>query len=256
MSSPTESGARDAFLLLVSLSVADRVTTTDEATVLEDFRRHLGIDVSKARSYRRLARRIAPTRIPDREQERIDLLSMLIRVAWSDGQLQDEERHFLDDVARTLQIPVVTKARLQHNGESHAQAHRSHMRRTLLLAGLILLLGTLGLAFALSRSNVDEMLVFKQIEERHAPAVVLVHVEYSMRTSTGDGRVARCTSTGTGFFITTDGLLVTNKHVVEPWKFRGEAGELAGDGFSIDPASVRIFVWPGGGSIHDARGQL
>tara|TARA_R110002072_G_scaffold3175_9_gene23705 strand:- start:1042 stop:2202 length:1161 start_codon:yes stop_codon:yes gene_type:complete len=60
------------------------------------------------------------------------------------------------------------------------------------------------------------------------------------------GQSLRLTSFGTGFFASSQGHVVTNKHVVEPWKFRETALRIAREGIEIDPSSYQLYAWRSG----------
>lgn len=62
-------------------------------------------------------------------------------------------------------------------------------------------------------------------------------------------------STGTGFFLTPEGLIATNKHVLEPWKFGGEPARLVATGYRVVPESVRVVAYPVGVPVADADGR-
>lgn len=51
---------------------------------------------------------------------------------------------------------------------------------------------------------------------------------------------------GTGFFASSQGHIITNKHVVQPWKFREMALRIAREGIEIDESSYQLHAWRGG----------
>jgi len=69
------------------------------------------------------------------------------------------------------------------------------------------------------------------------------------------GRGVRLTNFGTGFFASSQGHIVTNKHVVEPWKFRELALRIAREGIEIDPDSYRLYAWRSGARFLRSPGQ-
>ena len=255
MDSPTESGARDAFLQLVALAMADEVTTASEDEVLDDFRHHLGIPVAKARRYRRLARKTRPTRMPKTERERVDLLKMLVRVAWSDGRLCPHEETYLFELAGSMKIPRVTMARFLQEGQDRARARREHRLHVAMAVAGLLFVGALVFAYLSTRFGGDEMSEFRDLEQRYSSSVLLVHVEYRLRSPDG-AETARSSSTGTGFFVSADGVIATNKHVLQPWKFRGTSADRYASGWTVDESSYVAYAWPGGARVFDERGRF
>lgn len=129
--------------------------------------------------------------------------------------------------------------------EGVSRRTEARLRRALVLvAGLALVLA-IG-AFALGRyltTRVDNR--FADLFERHTPSVVYVQV----RSDTGTP-LDEALFSGTGFFVSSDGYIVTNKHVIEPYKFTPEAAVwachvVAATGRPIEE-SISISVYIGG----------
>ncbi|MSR73904.1 MAG: serine protease [Planctomycetes bacterium] len=86
--------------------------------------------------------------------------------------------------------------------------------------------------------------VFRNIEERAAPCVFLLHCTFDYRVVGGTpGDLETGTGWGSGFMISPDGHLVTNKHVLQPWKFDPDlASMLASKEIELVGPS-RIYAW-------------
>ncbi|MFG0315810.1 MAG: serine protease [Planctomycetota bacterium JB042] len=78
---------------------------------------------------------------------------------------------------------------------------------------------------------------------------------YRVRGRSGAWRDRRATSWGTAFCVTDEGHLVTNKHLVEPWKFDPELTALVAWGEAeIGEGSPELHAWPAGARCVDAEG--
>lgn len=88
--------------------------------------------------------------------------------------------------------------------------------------------------------------VFKDIEKEYDSSILLIFTTYDLVVD--QNRVTRA-SMGTGFFISSAGHIVTNKHVVQPWKFNGDDVMLMFNGFKLDPSSLVYAAWTAGSEI-------
>jgi S1-C subfamily serine protease len=104
-----------------------------------------------------------------------------------------------------------------------------------------------GLRAELGR-NAPVTRVFQKILRENDAAVLLLYTEYDAIVKTPSGEVTRKSSGwGTGFFVTPEGHIVTNKHVVQPWKFDPQFAALEALGLArADESTLRISAWAGG----------
>jgi DNA-binding response OmpR family regulator/S1-C subfamily serine protease len=63
-------------------------------------------------------------------------------------------------------------------------------------------------------------------------------------TLTGNGPEVKLDVFGTGFFVSPDGRIMTNRHVAEPWWKNEELGDLAGEGLQAEISSIHAY-FPG-----------
>lgn len=85
---------------------------------------------------------------------------------------------------------------------------------------------------------------WKAISQRLSPSVLLICTDLQGRTKAGQVVSLRCY--GTGFFASSSGHIITNKHVIEPWKFRPMAERITAEGIEVIDSSYQIHVWPAG----------
>ena len=159
--------------------------------------------------------------------------------------------------------------------EDMLAARRAGRRRTLI--ALVLALATIGGLAAVLRlptpptadapapapatSSTER---FQELIARHGPAVLLVHAEFRIEIDGvhgPDDPFYRGDTYGSGFAITSTGIAVTNRHVVEPWLGDPEhAGALrrAREAFGADAVRIvsRVTAWPAGTELRTEDGRL
>lgn len=89
---------------------------------------------------------------------------------------------------------------------------------------------------------------FRAIQRRADGAVFLVHCAFKYEVREDDAWTEReATAWGTGFLATQDGILVTNKHLVQPWKFDADLRALVALGEArIKEDATTLAAWPVG----------
>jgi len=95
--------------------------------------------------------------------------------------------------------------------------------------------------------------IFKDIEKEYGRSILLIFISYDLYLN--KQRITRA-SMGSGFFVSSTGHIVTNKHVVQPWKFSADDIALIDQGYAIDQASMIIAAWTAGSEVKTAGGSL
>lgn len=102
---------------------------------------------------------------------------------------------------------------------------------------------------AIEKAMAREAERFHSIQREWDGSIFLVHAKFSYKTRDDGGRQSEHVGTGwgTAFAIRKDGYLVTNKHVVQPWKFDPELSAMEALGeVEIIKDQVLIAAWQSG----------
>ncbi len=251
--------APHAYRLLLAVSRVDGRVNRAELERIAHFRRLLGLGRVHAA---RIDREDDPggtalEQVAKKDVERDDLMRLLFSVACADDDLAASEKRWLLAVSERLGIPRARYAALKMEALDHV-AHRKRARRTQAFALATVVLAVLAVVLALRTSDeadgavASSTVAFQQLELRHEQTVVLISVEYSLRRGAEEQRFQ---SSGSGFFVSADGLIATNKHVAEPWKFSAVVQQAFADGFQLEPL-VRRWAWVSGARVFDQVGAL
>jgi len=103
----------------------------------------------------------------------------------------------------------------------------------------------------LSRMTGAETL-FKAIQQKYDPSIVLIYTEFKVRDKKNEERLIG--GFGTGFIVSEDGLVVTNKHVVQPWKFPQIAFKLQENGETAAGGEAMMAAWCAGSQVYVEEG--
>lgn len=107
----------------------------------------------------------------------------------------------------------------------------SHKANMLLLTAIAaaMLVGAVGGIFLSSRlpDRYQEERSFAEVAEFNRPAVVFIRVEFELLDEGGQVIVTDA-RTGSGFVVSSSGLIVTNRHLVRDWEYNSASQSLAG----------------------------
>lgn len=113
-----------------------------------------------------------------------------------------------------------------------------------------------GAAIALARSHLAKITGERALEQKSRASLYFLYSEYVLKDPQS-GAAERFSQSGTGFIVTADGVLLTAKRVVEPWKFDPQTALLISrDHLEVDAQSVRLAAWPAGATLLGADGSL
>jgi S1-C subfamily serine protease len=113
----------------------------------------------------------------------------------------------------------------------------SHRANGLLLVAIAaaMLIGGVGGIFLSSRmpDRFQEERSFTEVAELNRPAVVFIRVEFELFDESGQVLVTDA-RTGSGFLISSGGLIVTNRHLVRDWEYNSASQNLTGHTTKIE----------------------
>ena len=255
---PDMDAARAAYWNLISLARTDGPINDSERYILDRYRSALGLFEGDTLPIQAeaLREKAGATRVAGSPEERKHVLRMMARVAWADGALTPAERRRLERLAVALDIGPVEYADLLVTVQQEILGPRRAARRVgLRIASLVLVLGVAAALWArhswrsdLSRNTVASP---KRVVEKFDRSVFLLYAQCTLRRGSEERSLQ---GWGTGFLVSSDGCIVTCKHVVQPWKF-GEGPALIAQGFELDERRYAVAAWANGAACgRTARG--
>jgi S1-C subfamily serine protease len=120
----------------------------------------------------------------------------------------------------------------KNNANSLQTNNKARNKKIAILIGIVFVLGIIIIPRVWAKFNKKETICLNNqtaIYEKYKDAVVLVKHTYALQISikgsepfqiqVEDSSFDEKTISGTGFFVSEDGKIVTNHHVAEPWKY-------------------------------------
>jgi len=83
---------------------------------------------------------------------------------------------------------------------------------------------------------------FKEVNKAASKAVFLIFSVVTLMDKKTDKKYL-CKGCGTGFVVSPEGYLVTNKHVIKPWLFDKTAAEIQSKGYKVLERTHNILAW-------------
>lgn len=157
------------------------------------------------------------------------------------------ERDGVVSPTEEVEAPLLTQSTTEQlayqniTAQSSSSIRRSRTKNTWLIAAVAVAMvfgatGGIWLASRIEASRVPSG--FAGVAERNSPAVVFIRAEFTLTDASGQVVMTEA-RTGTGFVISGDGLIVTNRHLIRDWEYNATPGAATGQTTKID------VVFPG-----------
>lgn len=134
--------------------------------------------------------------------------------------------------SKNLTIMTENYSSEEKNNQNSVIDTKARNKKIALIAGILIVLGVIIIPRVWAKFNKKETVCLNsqtEIYEKYKDAVVLVKHTYALQISikgsepfqieVNDNSFDEKTISGTGFFVSEDGKIVTNHHVAEPWKY-------------------------------------
>lgn len=158
------------------------------------------------------------------DQQREEQLTLL--------RQRDETARLVENLEKSLEHERKEGKRIEREGRQKIEDLQQELARAK---------GELAQLSNRANERPGDMRAWKMIQKRLTRSIVLVAC--SIKLKKPDGTSENFVCFGSGFFISKEGHIVTNKHVVEPWKFRPLALRLAQENLEPDLKTYQLAVW-------------
>jgi S1-C subfamily serine protease len=99
----------------------------------------------------------------------------------------------------------------------------------------------------------DAESLFKKIQKKYDRSIVLIFTQFKVKTEGGGEKTIQ--GFGTGFVVSRDGHVITNKHVVQPWKFSQMLFRMKENRQEMVDGSAFHAVWLSGRKVYTLHGK-
>ncbi len=146
---------------------------------------------------------------------------------------RDETRQLIERLEQSLEHERKESKRVDSESRQKIESLQQELARTK---------GELAqLTKSANSGSRSDNLGWKVIQKRLSRSIVLIVCSFQLKKKDGGTEPFMCF--GSGFFVSKEGHIITNKHVVEPWKFRQLALRLVQEELEPDMSTYELSVW-------------